>query len=180
MYDQATASAIAASRPVCMGMIGTSRIEATMATIAVSTLTRDLSAPIRKPAKTKGLTARQAVILKELRKLKSHPTAARFYENVKEHFPRLKLRELTRELDALVDRGMAQAVRGKRGAKKYDGNSKGHYHITCMRCSRMDDITVNLMGAIDRAVALDSGYEIIDHAVVFYGLCRKCREATRG
>lgn len=135
---------------------------------------------VRKPAKTKGLTARQAVILKELRKLKSHPTAARFYENVKEHFPRLKLRELTRELDALVDRGMAQAVRGKRGAKKYDGNSKGHYHITCMRCSRMDDITVNLMGAIDRAVALDSGYEIIDHAVVFYGLCRKCREATRG
>ncbi len=133
----------------------------------------------RKTTARKSITKRQAVILKELRKLTSHPTAARFYENVKKRFPRMNLGQLTRDLDALVDKGLVQQVRAKRGAKKYDGNARSHYHVVCMRCNRMDDISINLIGAIDRAVALDSRYEIIDHAVIFYGLCMKCREATR-
>ncbi len=122
------------------------------------------------------LTKRQAIILRELKKLKTHPAANNFYNLIKIRCPRINFAGLARDLDALVKKGLVQDIGVEGDVKRYDGNPQSHYHVVCMDCGRVDDISINIIAAMDRAVSIESGFEIIKHAIIFYGLCGKCRE----
>ncbi len=125
------------------------------------------------------LTKRQAIILRELRKLKTHPATKNFYNLIKIRYPRINLAGLAGDLDALVKKGMAQDVGAEGSVKRYDGNPQSHYHVVCMDCGRIDDLSINIVAAMDKAVSMESGFEIIKHSIIFYGLCRKCRESVK-
>jgi len=134
----------------------------------------------KKPAAKRRLTKRQDAILRQLRKLKTHPTATNFYTQVKGKFPRMNLAKLAEDLDSLVKKGLAQELTIEGAGRRYDGNTDSHYHIACMHCGRVDDISINIVAAMDRAVGLESGYEIIKHSIVYFGLCKKCRKLAAG
>ena len=51
------------------------------------------------------MTRQRAVILEELRKVKTHPTADELYSIVRERLPRISLGTVYRNLDFLADTG---------------------------------------------------------------------------
>ena len=59
--------------------------------------------------------------------------------------------------------------------RRYCGCDGHHHHIRCLRCGRIDKVDVCLIEQMEGAIEQELGYKIVNHALVFTGLCRKCR-----
>jgi len=121
-------------------------------------------------------TNQRRVILEELRKVTSHPTAADVYQMVKKKLPRVSLGTVYRNLELLNECGTIQKLDFGESHKRFDGNPDPHYHVNCISCGRVDDVHMNLNSRLENEAAKETGYEIIGHHVSYTGICPGCQE----
>jgi len=63
--------------------------------------------------------------------------------------------------------------------RRFDGNTKNHYHVRCIRCGRVDDVPVEPVTMFEDALRKVSDYEIYEitgHRLEFVGLCPQCKK----
>ncbi len=121
-------------------------------------------------------TRQRTVILEELQKVTSHPTAADLYEMVRRRLPKVSLGTVYRNLELLSQSGTIQKLTLGGSESRFDGNPDRHYHVRCVRCGRVDDLpgpTEEL--AREYAVQM-AGYEILGHRLEYMGICPDCRD----
>jgi len=121
------------------------------------------------------MTEQRRVILKELRKLSSHPTADELYVLVRKHLPNISLGTVYRNLEILSEARMILKLETAGSQKRFDGTAENHYHVRCIRCGRVDDLSLGVMSTIEGAAQGESGYRILSHRLEFLGLCPLCR-----
>ncbi len=119
-------------------------------------------------------TSQRRVILEELGKLTSHPTANEIYELVRKRLPRISLGTVYRNLELLSQSGLIQKLEMAGTQKRFDGTIGNHYHIRCIGCGRVDDLRLPAMKSIDDEAADLSDYEILWHKMEFGGFCPDC------
>ena len=124
-------------------------------------------------------TRQREVILEELRKLRSHPTAVGLYELVRRRLPRISLGTVYRNLELLAAMGEIQKLGPGAAQARFDGNTDRHDHLRCIDCGRVDD----LPGApLDLAQVKHndlSGYKLLGYRLEFVGVCPGCREQSK-
>ena len=124
------------------------------------------------------LTSQRQVILEELKKVKSHPTANEMYDMVRKRLPRIGLGTVYRNLDLLAKLGIIRKLEGDGEQKRFDGEITPHYHIRCIKCNRVDDIFIKVDRKLEKSAASCCDYKIFDHHVQFSGICSKCLPKT--
>ena len=124
------------------------------------------------------LTSQRQVILEELRKVKSHPTANEVYDMVRKRLPRIGLGTVYRNLDLLAEKGIIKKLESGGEQKRFDGDISPHYHIRCMQCNRVDDIFITRDRELEKSAASSCNYKVLDHHVQFSGICSKCLPDT--
>jgi len=122
------------------------------------------------------MTSQRKVILEELCKVDSHPTADRIYEMVRRRLPRISLGTVYRNLESMAQAGMIGKHEAAGSQRRYDGNPAGHYHVRCVSCGRLADVSVEAEPALDHLVRMDRGYRILGHRLEFVGICPACRQ----
>lgn len=122
------------------------------------------------------MTHQRRVILDELKKVTSHPTADKVYEMVRQQLPRISLGTVYRNLEVLSKCGMIQKLELGGNQRRFDGNTKNHYHVRCIRCGRVDDVPVEPVTMFEDALRKVSDYEITGHRLEFVGLCPQCKK----
>lgn len=120
------------------------------------------------------LTSQRQVILEELRKVKSHPTANEVYDMVRKRLPRIGLGTVYRNLDLLAEKGIIKKLEVGGEQKRFDGDTSQHYHIRCMECDRVEDIFIERPEDLEKNAAASCNYQILDHHVQFSGICASC------
>ena len=120
------------------------------------------------------MTRQRKVILEELRKLNTHPSADEIYEVVRHRLPRISLGTVYRNLEVLSELGEIQKLKLSGLLKRFDWDTKKHYHIRCVRCSRVDDAPIAPMNQLDNELYGATVFEIIGHNLEFTGLCPEC------
>ena len=120
-------------------------------------------------------TKQRAVILEELRKLTSHPTASDLYEIVKQKLPSISMGTVYRNLLVLSEMGEVQTLEGSGGPARFDGNATPHYHVQCVHCGRMDDVHDAPDNLVRQDIKMLSGYEVVSCPTDFQGVCPKCQ-----
>lgn len=120
-------------------------------------------------------TSQRRVILEELCKVTSHPTAADVYEMVRRKLPRISLGTVYRNLELLNECGTIQKLDFGESHKRFDGNAAPHYHVNCTKCSRVSDVFIPLKHPLDVEAEEATGYQITGHHVSFNGLCPACQ-----
>lgn len=125
------------------------------------------------------MTRQRRIILEELRKVTSHPTAREVYEFVRKRDKRISLGTVYRNLDLLCKEGLIQRLDGPGASKRYDGNSKPHCHVFCVLCGRTEDVPVEPAIDLVDAVGRITLYEIIGQYLSFVGVCRECKKKRR-
>lgn len=120
------------------------------------------------------MTRQRKVILEELKKVKTHPSADEVYEMVRRRLPRISLGTVYRNLEILSRLGEIQRLELGGSLKRFDGNPKSHYHIRCLGCDRVDDVMVGPLNNIENKVCELTDYEVIGHRLEFLGFCRRC------
>jgi len=124
------------------------------------------------------LTSQRQVILEELSKVKSHPTANEMYDMVRKRLPRIGLGTVYRNLDLLAELGIIRKLEVGGEQKRFDSVISPHYHIRCIKCNRVDDIFIKMDRGLEKSAASCCDYKILDHHVQFSGICSKCLPKT--
>ena len=120
-------------------------------------------------------TPQRRVVLEELQKLTTHPTATDLYEIVRKRLPSISLGTIYRNLELLGRVGVIQKLELGGTEARFDGNSSSHHHVQCLECGRVGDLH-GLADKLPIAVPKkQNGFTILGHRLVFYGLCRQCK-----
>ncbi len=123
-------------------------------------------------------TKQRKVILEELRKLTSHPTASTMYEIVRRQLPKISLGTVYRNLELLTELGMIQKLEASSEEARFDGNPAEHFHVRCMDCGRVDDLLDVPPDFIMSRIKEFSGYKIYGYKIEFSGSCPDCRSLS--
>ncbi|MDH3836909.1 MAG: transcriptional repressor [Desulfobacteraceae bacterium] len=122
------------------------------------------------------MTRQRKVILEELLKQNSHPSADEIYHMVRRRMPRISLGTVYRNLEVLANMGKIQKLELSGALKRYDWDTNKHYHIRCVRCDRVDDAPIAPLNQLENDLYGATVFEIIGHNLEFTGLCPECSE----
>ena len=127
-------------------------------------------------------TRQRQVILEELRRLESHPTAVALHTVVRRRLPKISLGTVYRNLDLLARTGVIQKLELAGAETRFDGNVARHDHLRCVRCGRVDDVSAAPLDLPGGKTDDWGGYEILGHRLEYYGVCPQCagREEPEG
>ncbi len=120
------------------------------------------------------LTTQRQIILEELGKVTSHPTANEVYDMVRKRLPRIGLGTVYRNLELMSETGIILKLEVGGTQKRFDATIDPHYHIRCLSCGKVDDIEIPVMEDINKTAAAASQYQVLGHHIEFSGLCNKC------
>jgi Fe2+ or Zn2+ uptake regulation protein len=120
-------------------------------------------------------TQQRQIILEELQKLKSHPTAATLYEIVRRRIPKISLGTVYRNLELLTELRKIQKFEFTGGEARYDGDIEHHDHLRCLCCGRVDDAPGPPAALPGGKLEDCGGYRLVGHRLEYLGLCPECR-----
>jgi Fur family transcriptional regulator, ferric uptake regulator len=124
------------------------------------------------------MTTQRQVILDELKKLKSHPTAGELCQIVRRRLPRISLGTVYRNLEILSRQGMIQKLDVGGTEMRFDGTTDNHYHLRCLNCGKVADVEMDVIPGLEHKVDGAAGYEVLAHRLEFMGLCPDCKVQT--
>lgn len=125
------------------------------------------------------ITTQRQIILEELSKVKTHPTASELYDMVRKRLPRIGLGTVYRNLELMSENGMILKLEVGGTQKRFDATTDTHYHIRCSACGRVDDIDTPVMDDLVEEAAASSSYQVLGHHIEFTGLCPSCQKDSK-
>ncbi len=121
------------------------------------------------------MTRQRRVILEELRKVTSHPTADQVYEMVRKRLPRISLATVYRNLETLSSAGEVLKLEVSGTQRRYDGDVSEHHHARCAMCGKVVDVPTELFPLPDIPGNIVDGFDISGCRLELTGLCTECR-----
>ncbi|MCI8584572.1 MAG: transcriptional repressor [Lachnospiraceae bacterium] len=134
----------------------------------------------------KGLkvTAQRIAVLSVLsEKPDSHLTAEEIYDLVRVGSPDIGLATVYRTIQMLLELKIIDRIYLDDGYVRYElGNvyetedSHHHHHLICVKCGRVMSFQGDLLEAFEMRMEEETGFQIQDHDVKLYGLCKDCQK----
>ena len=127
------------------------------------------------------MTDQRRVILEEVLRSRNHPTADEIYEKVRVRLPKVSMGTVYRNLDILAASGFINRLSSNRSQMRFDGNTSEHYHLTCLRCGKIEDVPIkpsseDSFETLQKALGNLTKHGIFGHNLEFFGLCSTCLE----
>lgn len=123
------------------------------------------------------MTKQRKVILEELRKIHSHPTADELYEMVRTRMPRISLGTVYRNLDFLTESGEILKIDAAGSIRRFDGDTRPHQHVRCRVCGRIGDVIPPLPAPEVNAIRVD-GFQVLSSRIEYEGICDRCAKSS--
>jgi Fur family transcriptional regulator, ferric uptake regulator len=121
------------------------------------------------------MTTQRTIILEELGKLKTHPTADDLYRTVRTRLPKISLGTVYRNLEILSEAGLIQKIEVPGTMKRFDGDTDIHHHVRCVSCGAVSDIGPAHAIALPDIPGDVDGYRIVGCRLDLIGICPRCR-----
>lgn len=122
------------------------------------------------------MTRQRKVILDELKKVCTHPTADEVYEMVRPILPRISLGTVYRNLDLLAESGEILRLEHAGSQKCFDGTTTPHAHIRCTECGRVADVDLPHTLPDYTQIAVKD-FTVKNARVEFEGICSSCQKS---
>lgn len=122
-------------------------------------------------------TRQKQIIFQVLREQKNHPTVTELFEELKSRGYEIGKSTVYRVLSDAVEEGLIGSVFTDDRQEHFDGTLERHYHIICRNCGRIFDSHMTYDPAFtELGKQADSGFQILEHSLEFYGICPECRQ----
>ena len=114
-----------------------------------------------------------------------HMTAEDIFELVKEDYPEIGLATIYRTVQLLLDMQLVDRIMLDDGCVRYEigdfldeqeGHRHHHHHLICTECGNVSAFRDDLLEDLEAYIEKETGFQVTDHELKFYGVCRKCRE----
>ena len=117
-----------------------------------------------------------------------HMTAEDIFELVKEDYPEIGLATIYRTVQLLLDMQLVDRIMLDDGCVRYEigdfldeqeGHRHHHHHLICTECGSVSAFRDDLLEDLEAYIEKETGFQVTDHELKFYGGCKKCREEKR-
>ena len=120
-------------------------------------------------------------ILTYLQQTKEHPSAEMVFQHLKPEIPDLSLGTVYRNLSIFKDKGQIMSLGSVGGVERFDGNITPHVHFICTDCSSVADLpAIAVPEELNREVKCQTGGQVAQCQLTFYGQCQNCIKAKEG
>ena len=124
------------------------------------------------------VTAQRAAVLQAVSD-RPHSTADDIYTVVRAEIGAISRQAVYDALAALTDKGLLRRIQPARSPARYENRvGDNHHHLICRTCGRMVDVDCAVGVTPCLTAADDSGYEIDEAEVIYWGRCPECVAAT--
>ena len=106
---------------------------------------------------------------------RNHPTAHRVFDLARRRAPSISLGTVYRNLRRLAEQGRIQESKIGGEPGRFEVPQRKHYHIWCVECGRLEDLTLPYQDALDRKAQRLVRYRLQEHRMEFFGVCPNCR-----
>lgn len=106
----------------------------------------------------------------------AHITVDKLLEKVKKVNPQIGLATVYRTLNLLQECGLAIKRDFETGSITFEPYSdKHHDHLICTNCGEIIEFYSKDIELLQDQIAKKYGYELTDHKMELYGICKACR-----
>ena len=122
------------------------------------------------------LTPQRLAVLKVLAVSEGHPTVERIYETVRAEFPTTSIATIYKTVNLLKQVNEVLELGFPDGSNRYDGKKPyPHPHVICTKCKKIIDPNLGSLKDLTKEVIKETGFQILNHRVDFFGTCRGCQ-----
>ncbi|MDJ0986429.1 MAG: transcriptional repressor [Desulfobacterales bacterium] len=122
------------------------------------------------------LTPQRLAVLKVLAVSDGHPTVERIYETVRAEFPTTSIATIYKTVNLLKQLNEVLELGFPDGSNRYDGHKPyPHPHVICTKCHKVIDPNLGSLKDLTKEVIKETGFQILNHRVDFFGTCRDCQ-----
>ena len=124
------------------------------------------------------VTTQRLAVLRAVRD-RPHSTADDIDKLVRAELGAVSRQAVYDALGALTDKGLLRRIQPARSPARYEDRvDDNHHHLICRTCGRMVDVDCAVGYTPCLTAADDSGYEIDEAEVIYWGRCPDCVQAT--
>lgn len=109
-----------------------------------------------------------------------HLTIEEIYTHVKRVKPETGVATVYRTILLFEELGVVKKLDLNDGLYRYELNHEeerhGHHHMICTECGKVDEVRDDLLDDVEEVIQKDYQFQITDHSLKFYGLCKECYE----
>lgn len=121
------------------------------------------------------LTKQRQVVLEEVQKVCTHPTAKEVYQATKRRIKDISFATVYRNLNFLEENKLIIKLKSKDGDARYDGNSTPHIHLICKVCGMVCDILDCKCARLTSKQLKKIGFVPDYSCLEITGYCKKCK-----
>ena len=105
-----------------------------------------------------------------------HQSAEDVYKALLETGEDIGLATVYRVLTQFEAAGLVKRHHFEGGHSVFELNEGSHHdHILCVKCGKVDEFIDETIEKRQTAIAADLGYELTDHCLYMYGICKNCQ-----
>ncbi len=103
-------------------------------------------------------------------------TPLQVFDMARKKYPALGLVSVYRTLEKLEELHLIQRVHQPHGCQAFISAGSGHQHLLlCQNCGQVEFFEGDDLEALTNAIAQRTGYQIQEHWLQLFGLCRNCQ-----
>ena len=126
------------------------------------------------------ITPQRLAILRVLAASERHPSVEMVYETVRREFPTTSIATIYKTVHLLKEINEVLELAFPDGSNRYDGNKPfPHPHVICVRCRKIIDPDLDSLKEMTAEVTDETGFEILNYRLDFFGLCKRCKKEER-
>jgi Fur family transcriptional regulator, ferric uptake regulator len=105
-------------------------------------------------------------------------TPQELYRRIRNKHTSIGLTSIYRSLELFESLGMAFKITSVPASVRYKACelTDHHHHIVCKACGDVVELDFCDISAWSRKVSKSTGFQVTDHHLDFYGLCRTCKK----
>ncbi|MCG6900370.1 MAG: ferric iron uptake transcriptional regulator [Gammaproteobacteria bacterium] len=105
-----------------------------------------------------------------------HQSAEDVYKALLDTGEDIGLATVYRVLTQFETAGLVKRHHFEGGHSVFELNEGNHHdHIVCVKCGQVDEFIDEIIEKRQKAIAAELGYDLTDHCLYMYGICRKCQ-----
>jgi Fur family ferric uptake transcriptional regulator len=120
------------------------------------------------------VTAQRLAVLRAVSE-RPHSTADDIDKTVRSELGAISRQAVYDALGALTDKGLLRRIQPAGSPARYEDRvGDNHHHLICRTCGRMVDVDCAVGDTPCLTAADDSGYEVEEAEVIYWGRCPEC------
>ncbi|MBI1423030.1 MAG: ferric iron uptake transcriptional regulator [Gammaproteobacteria bacterium] len=109
-----------------------------------------------------------------------HMSAEDVYKALLESGEEVGLATVYRVLTQFEQAGLVTRHHFESGQSVFELNEgKHHDHILCIKCGKVDEFVDKIIEERQQLIAKEKGYEMTDHSLYIYGICKECQKKAK-